>query len=66
MDDLLNIKKLPDEELRMWCIEQLTHLYLITPACSSQTLCESAQELFNYIREGVPYEANWIKQETSE
>lgn len=55
-----NPSALPDELLRMWCAEKVLQ---IGSCHDAQSLSEETDELFNYIREGVPYEASWITKQ---
>ncbi|WP_042370335.1 hypothetical protein [Bacteroides neonati] len=50
--------RLSDRKLRMWCISQT----IKTDPTHIQQLCKDAEELFNYIKEGVPYQADWTKK----
>lgn len=47
--------------LRMWCVQKVISQ---GEAKSAQDICEEAEELYNYIREGVPYQAEWVKKES--
>lgn len=48
-----------DKRLRMWCIEQVSNMGYT----DTQYLCQKAEELYNYIKDGVPYQADWLNPE---
>jgi len=43
-----------DEELRRWCIEQITRNYASAGGASVYTLMKEGEQLFNYIRTNAP------------
>lgn len=55
---LIKHSYISDEELRMWCIQQIT---TSNKNLSAFQISEEAEELFNYIKEGTPYQAGWIE-----
>lgn len=47
------------KRIRMWCVQQIV---TTNRNLSTQQLCEEAEELYNYINEGIPYQAEWTKK----
>ena len=53
------LRRMSDEKLRMWCVEQTTLTCKGSYSPAPSDIAYNAEQLFNYIRLGVPYTPAW-------